>query len=121
MNILNPIQPETSKRTEALAPLLDTAETRLRRQSRYARPLAKGGPRAAGIEDLLKHASACVTALAGPTSTVMPVQAQDAGDCVRIADSIEIDSPDLAKDLASGGMLSIYVLSLGFDQSLAFD
>ena len=115
MNIRTPLQPTT------LPMLLGTAETRLRRQSRYARPLAKGGRRAAGIEALLNQALACVATLAQPTSVVMPVKTVVAGDNVRIANRIDLNSPDLACDLASGGTLSVYLLSLSFDQSRAFD
>ncbi len=121
MKIRDSFQPEVSPTADALPALLKTAEARLRRQSRYARPLAKGGRRAAGVEELLNQASACVAALSWPASVVMPVQAVIAGDFVRIENDIDIDSPDLINDLASGGMLSGYLLTLGFDQSRAFD
>ncbi|MCP5001546.1 MAG: hypothetical protein GY933_23135, partial [Hyphomicrobiales bacterium] len=121
MKIRDSFQPEISPTADPLPALLKTAEARLRRQSRYARPLAKGGRRAAGVEELLNQASACVTALARPASVVVPVQAIAAGDSVRIENNIDIDNPDLVDDLASGGMLSVCLLTLGFDQSRAFD
>lgn len=109
-------------RVQASVPaLLEVAAARLRRQKRYARALSKGGPGAAGIEALLHKASACVADIARPEGLVMPVQAVAVARGIRIAGRVTLEGAELARDLAGGGAAALYLLTLGFDQSCAFD
>ncbi len=105
----------------ALPALLESGEARLRRQSRYARPLTKGGPRAAGIEDLLEQAAVCIATLARPEGVLMPVRAEATGDGICIAGRVMLDGVNLAHAVAHGGEVTAYLLTLGYDQRCAFD
>lgn len=101
--------------------LLTTALTRLQKQSRYARPLSKGGKRAAGITAMLQQAEACVAALAQPEVVLMPVDAAATTNGICIADRVLLEGNDLAHDINMGGKVTAYLLTLGFDQHHAFD
>ncbi len=104
-----------------LAGLLDVALPRLRRQAQYARPLARGGAAAAGLQDLLGRAGACVAALARPVAFFAPVAARPVPGGVCIAGRVMLDAPDLARDVAAGGAVTAYLLTLGYGQGTAFD
>jgi len=105
---------------EAL-PFLEQAANRLRRQKAYARPLSKGGARAAGLEDLLQKSEACLSALARPQGVLVTVPAEAVSGGVRIAGQVTLEGESLARDVAAGGQVAVYLLSLGVTQSEAFD
>lgn len=104
-----------------LPALLDIAKARLRRQKRYARPLSKGGKRAAGMEALVERASACIAELARPKAVVVPVPTQAEKEGVCLAGQVVLDDPDLASGVSCGGKVSIYLLTLGYDSQHALD
>ncbi len=101
--------------------LLATAIARLRKQSRYAKPLSKGGKRAAGIETMLEQAEACVAALARPEIVLMPLDAVAISNGMRIADCVTLEGDDLKRDIEMGGKAVAYLLTLGYDQHHAFE
>lgn len=105
----------------ALPGLLDEATLRLRRQKRYAHPLELGGRRAANIEKILKQATNCVASLARPEVVLLPVAAEAVGTRVRIGGRVGLDAADIARDVARGGTVTAYLLTLNFDQRHAFD
>lgn len=104
-----------------LPAMLETALARLQRQARYARPLSKGGRSAASVQALLDRAADCVSALARPEAVLMPVRAEPATGGIRIADRVTLDGDDLASDVARGGAVTAYLLTLNYDQARAFD
>lgn len=111
----------TQRADVALAGLLDIACARLRRQVRYAKPLAKGGAKAAGLEDLLHRSTECIIALARPEALFMPVEASLVSGHSRIADRITLTDDALARDVAGGGWVIAYLLTLNYSQTAAFD
>jgi hypothetical protein len=100
--------------------LLVVASSRLRRQAQFARPLAKEGKGAAQIERWLQQASACLTTLAEPIAVYRPLATQVSSDQICIENKTTLNEPVLAADLASGGLLCAYLLTLGFSQARAF-
>jgi hypothetical protein len=122
MNMLMAASPPLPTRADvALAGLLDIATARLRRQTRYARPLAKGGARAAELEDMLGQSAACLVALARPEAFFMPVEAhaEHGGAC--IANRVTLEGEDIARAVAKGGRVVAYLLTLNYTQADAFD
>lgn len=104
-----------------ISELLDIAVGRLRRQAQYARPLAKGRGRTAGVETMIEQATHCLTKLARPEVTLLPVPSQAEANGINLADTVVLDGPDLARDVAAGGSVTAYLLTLGFDQQTAFE
>lgn len=104
-----------------LAGLLYIAGARLRRQVRYAKPLAKGGAKAAGLEELLRRSAGCIMALARPQALFMPVGVHVAAGQSQIADRVTLADDALARDVADGGRVIAYLLTLNYSQSSAFD
>ena len=105
----------------ALAGLLDIARARLQRQVRYAKPLAKGGAKAVGLEELLRRSAECIVALARPEALFMPVEAHVVPGGTHIADRVTLADDGLARDVAAGGKVIAYLLTLNYNQSAAFD
>lgn len=101
--------------------LLPKATARLQRQKQYARVLERGGNRASGLESWLSQAAECITALAQPTIALKPVKVSSLGAGVHIADRVQVDDPNLAADISSGGAVTAYLITLGFSQKAAFD
>jgi hypothetical protein len=104
-----------------LAPLLDIAAARLRRQKAYAQPLSKGGPGATVIDDILQKARACITDLAAPQNVLIPVQAEAAAGTVHLAGHVTPVDADLAGAVVNGAAVTIYLLTLGYEQARAFE
>ena len=103
------------------SPLLEQAAGRLRRQKAYSRPLSKGGARAAGLEDLLQQSEACLAALARPQGALVTVPVEAVSGRARIAGRVTIEDESLARDVAAGGQVAVYLLTLGVTQSQSFD
>lgn len=103
-----------------LAPLLETALARLARQAQYARPLAKGGFKAAAMRAWFDQAADCLTALAHPLAFFRPVDTRITAEGLRIADRVTLAEDSVMRDVAQGGAASVYLLTLGYAQSEAF-
>ncbi|MEX3010510.1 hypothetical protein [Hoeflea sp. TYP-13] len=101
--------------------LLGRALARLRRQRAYQRVLRRGGGRVEGLVAWLVEADACLRELARPELVLKPVSATVAGSGVIIGGRVKLDDEDLARDVARGGQVSTYLLTLGFSQSEAFE
>jgi hypothetical protein len=101
--------------------LLDTAMARLRRQAQYARPLARGGRAAEGLQLWLEQAAACVTALARPEAMVMQLEACPVPGGVRLADRVTLEDAGVAALVERGATVSAYLLTLNYDQARAFE
>ena len=102
------------------AELLSKARARLQRQKQYARVLERGGNRASGLQSLLSQASDCIATLAQPCIALRPVQASVHHSSVQIAGLTQVENQMLAKDVASGGTVTAYLVTLGFSQNSAF-
>lgn len=104
------------------APLLAEAESRLRRQKQYVRPLEKGGRRAAELEDWISKASRCIASLSKPQAVVRPLNVHSTCDTdgVSLEGGVLIKDGKLREELRAGGILSSYLLTLGYDQEAAF-
>ncbi|TYB80432.1 hypothetical protein [Maritimibacter fusiformis] len=114
--------PDVGLRFEAPVSLyLENARARLGRQKQYARLLAKGGRAADGLRGWLDEAAACIAELARPQAVFLPVAARVEADAVRIADRVTLEDAALARDVAAGGTVAAYLLTLGFDQAAAFE
>ena len=103
-----------------VGPLLAIALGRLARQAQYARPLAKGGHKASAVHAWFDQAAACISDLAQPRAFIRPVDTRLEDDGVRIAERVTLDDEVLARDLAHGGSVSVYLLTLGYGQNQAF-
>lgn len=105
------------------APLLAEAESRLRRQKQYARPLGKGGRRAAELEDWISKANGCIASLSKPQAILRPLRVHSNCDTggVRLEGGVQIKDAKLGEELRAGGTLSTYLLTLGYDQEAAFE
>ncbi len=101
--------------------LLGHALTRLRRRKAYLRVLSRGGDRAEGLVAWLAEADACLRELSRPELVLKRVSATVAECGVVIGDRVKLDGEDLARDVARGGRVSTYLLTLGFSQSDAFE
>ena len=103
-------------------PLLTEAESRLRRQKQYARPLQKGGRRAAELEDWISKANWCVASLSKPQAILRPLSVHSNCDIggVGLEGGVQIKDGKLGDELRAGGTLSTYLLTLGYDQEAAF-
>lgn len=104
-----------------VAPLLQTALARLGRQAQYARPLSRGGHRAATVQGWFGQAADCIADLARPKAIFRDVETRMDGDGVRIAGRVTLRDPDLVRDIAAGGTVTAYLLTLGYGQGRAFD
>lgn len=104
-------------------PLLAEAESRLRRQKQYARPLEKGGRRAAELEGWISKASQCIASLSKAQAILRPLNVYS--DCdtdgVSLEGEVQIKDTKLGEELIAGGTLSTYLLTLGYDQEAAFE
>lgn len=100
---------------------LDGVRARLGRQKQYARLLARDGRAADGLRQWVACASDCIAALARPQAVFLPVSARVVGGDVRIADRVTLEDEALTRDIADGGTVAAYLLTLGFDQAAAFD
>lgn len=109
--------PEFTQIPVPVADLLATGLPRLRRQKPYAGPIARGGHRAAALEGWLDAAAVCLTALARPSITLVPVDAQIKAAGVSVGDRVFLEDEKLAADIAGGGTLSAYLLTLGVGQA----
>jgi len=103
------------------AELLPKARVRLQRQMQYARVLERGGNRASGLQNWLDEAYDCIGALAQPRIALRPVQASIHHSGVQIAGHTQVENPTLAEDVASGGTVTAYLVTLGFSQTAAFE
>ncbi len=103
------------------AELMQVAAPRLRRQTQFARPLARGGRKAAEMERLLDLAAACVLDLAHPQAVfrALSVVREDTG--FRLEGTTLLAGSVLPEGLPEGGRLSAYVLTLGYAQEEAFE
>lgn len=99
-----------------VAELMAIAMPRLRRQKPYAGPLARGGHRAAALEGWLDAAAGCLSALARPSITHIPVETRLEAGGVMLGGRLLLDDTALASDMAGGGELSAYLLTLGVMQ-----
>jgi len=104
------------------APLLAAAESRLRRQKHYARPLEKGGRRAAELEEWIFKATQCIASLSKPQAILRPLKVYSTceTDGVRLEGGVQIKDGKLGEELRAGGILSAYLLTLGHEQEAAF-
>lgn len=102
---------------ELLAPAL----TRLRRQKAYARVLGRSGSQAAGLEHWLTRASDCILALARPELVLKPLPARRAMGGVEVGGTVTLGDAELVRDIAAGGRLTGYLLTLGYEQGAAFE
>jgi hypothetical protein len=100
-----------------MAELLEIALPRLRRQKPYAGPLARGGHRAAALENWLDTAAYCLLALARPSITLVPVETRLVAGGATLGARVHLDDSGLAADIAGGGTLSAYLLTLGVSQA----
>lgn len=103
-----------------LPALLDTAGARLRKQSRYSRPLTKGGKRAAAMEEMLAKGRDCILELSSPAAVLMPVSIQATEDGMRVGENVDISGDDFRKDAENAVETSLYLMTLGYDQQVAF-
>ncbi len=110
----------TQTRAE-LAGLLEIAGARLRRQKSYVRTLSKGARRSANMEAILMRAHACIAQLAKPQAVLMPVQAKAMKNGICIENRVDLEGKDLAREIADGGKITAYLLTLGYDQQCAFE
>ncbi len=101
--------------------LLEQALPRLRRQPQYARPLAQGGTKSRQLEQWLCHASENLSNLVNAKAVFHPLNASSQKDKVLIEQKLVLDAPDLATKINDGGQLSAYLLTLGYDQTVAFE
>ncbi|MCB1410960.1 MAG: hypothetical protein KDK22_16290, partial [Rhodobacteraceae bacterium] len=76
--------------------LVDTAMARLRRQAQYARPLARGGRAAGGLQLWLEQAAECVTALARPEAMFMHLEACPVPGGVRLSGQVTLEDAGVA-------------------------
>lgn len=121
MNLrLSPALP-TLRLDVPLAPLLDIALARLARQTQYARALAKGGHKAATLRLWFDQASACLAALSRPRAFFHGVDTRIEAEGVRLADRVTLPDPTVVAEVARGGVVSAYLLTLGYGQRDAFD
>ena len=105
----------------SLLEVFEEAEARLKRQSRYARPLSKGGKRAASVEAILALGRNCILELAKPGALLMPVSSAAVDGGIRIADRVEVAREDLQQNAENGALVSLYLMTLGYDQQEAFE
>ena len=103
-----------------LAPLLEIALARLARQAQYARPLAKGGFKAAAVQGWFDQAAACLRALSFPRAFIRPVGATVTSQGVRIADRVTLSDEAVQRDVEQGSTASVYLLTLSYAQRDAF-
>ena len=101
--------------------LVGTALSRLQRQKQYARVLERGGNRTRAMRDWLAQAADCITSLSDPVIALKPVTATATSHAVRIGGQVELTDPDLQTLVSSGGQVTLYLVTLGFAQSNAFD
>ncbi len=104
-----------------ISELLPKASARLQRQKQYARVLGRGGNPASSLQSWLTEASDCIGALAIPSIALRPVQASAHHSSVQIADLTQVENPTLAEDVALGGTVTAYLVTLGFSQNAAFE
>lgn len=114
-------QPLARRYDVPTAGLLETALPRLERQKQYAKLLARGGNRAAGLRDWLTQARACISALSAPVIVLKPAHAEPLQDYVRIAGRVDLTDPDLVQLVQQGGTVTLYLVTLGYAQTDAFD
>lgn len=101
--------------------LLEPALARLRTKTQYARVLDHGSSRARALGALLDRAADGVAAIARPVIVLRPVTAEACAEGVRIAGRVSLAGADLARDASLGGRFSVYLATLGYDQSEAFE
>jgi hypothetical protein len=102
--------------------LLAEAASRLRRQKPYAQPLKKGGKRAVELESWISQATDCIACLANPQAILRPLKVQSvcAVNGVLMEGDVQIDDSNLVNEVEAGGLLTTYLLTLGYDQEAAF-
>lgn len=100
-----------------VAELLATALPRLKRQQPYAGPLARGGQRARALETWLDAATSCLNALAHPSITLVPVHAHPDTGGVMLDGRVHLGDAQLGKEVAAGGSVTAYLLTLGLHQA----
>lgn len=101
--------------------LIAAALFRLRRQAHFAGPLGAGGHKARQIDAWLQTAAGCLRALARPKVAQQTLAPHLEGDCVILPTGTRLHDAPAAETLRRGGRLSLYLLSLGFDQRAAFE
>lgn len=102
------------------AELLDVAGARLRRQTQFAKPLARGGRKAAEMERLLDLAADCVLDLARPQAVYRELSATPEDGGLRLDGKTHLAAAVLPEGLPEGATLSAYLLTLGYAQEEAF-
>ncbi len=93
----------------------------MRRQKRYARALSKGGNRAAGIEELLQNAGACIADIAIPKSVSIPVHAEPISNGICLGGRVTLEGREFASAIADGASINIYLQTLSYEQAQAFE
>lgn len=104
-----------------LPALIDTAGARLRKQSRYSRPLSKGGKRAAAMEDMLAKGRDCILALSNPAAVMMSVSMAPTDNGMRVGGTVDIVGEDFKADAENAVEANLYLMTLGYDQQVAFE
>lgn len=104
-----------------VADLLDPALRRLKRQKQYARVLERGGSRAAGLLEWFAQASGCIRDLADPVILLQPVAAVSKMGGITLADRVHLDGTDLAYAVDRGAVVTAYLVTMGYSQTVAFD
>lgn len=100
--------------------LLAVARPRIARQTQYAALIAKGGRRAAAVDDWLDRAADCMMALARPAAVRIPLTARATPGGVLIAETVTIGDAGIAADILAGGRLTACLMTLGYGQEAAF-
>ncbi|MEZ5776929.1 MAG: hypothetical protein R3E44_01065 [Paracoccaceae bacterium] len=101
--------------------LLGVALPRLERQAQYTRVLEKGGRGAAAMRSWLRQAADCIITLARPAAAFMSVESRAVPGGLRIADRVTLRGGDLSRDVARGGMVTAYLMTLDYTQKQAFE
>lgn len=73
------------------------------------------------MRDWLTRAADCIAANARPEAVFMPVAAELRPEGLRIAGRVTLDGADVVRDIARGGAVTAYLLTLNYDQSTAFE